>query len=236
MKYISRADWRAIPMTRRLVPLRSKSVQGVVIHHTTGGSHDPAERVRGHDRYHVRTRGWSTIAYCWLIGAGGEIFEGRGWNVGGATKWWNRRSVSIAYVGSGDEVTDAALKSFGVVIAECEKRYGSLWLKNHRDLAKTYCPGNKLGSWVDDGCPDSDAQPVSAPWGGVLLSRRRRSRGSAVKAVQTALRAHGFDAGAVDGVFGRRTKAAAYSFQKSRPWLKPDGIVGANTWHALFSQ
>jgi len=42
------------------------------------------------------------------------------------------------------------------------------------------------------------------------------------------LRDLGFNAGAVDGVFGENTKAAVKAFQRS-VGLPDDGIVGSNT-------
>ena len=58
------------------------------------------------------------------------------------------------------------------------------------------------------------------------------SKGDAVKGLQNALNARGYDAGAVDGVFGPATEAAVRSFQ-SNVGLDEDGIVGPNTWEAL---
>ena len=66
------------------------------------------------------------------------------------------------------------------------------------------------------------------------LSRRRRSRGKAVELVQRQLRDKGHDPGGVDGVYGRMTAAAVKGFQRHRG-LKADGVVGRNTWNALFS-
>ena len=41
-----------------------------------------------------------------------------------------------------------------------------------------------------------------------------------------------FDPGAVDGIFGAKTKAAVIKFQRSEE-LSDDGIVGGKTWVAL---
>lgn len=50
--------------------------------------------------------------------------------------------------------------------------------------------------------------------------------------VQTALKALGFDPGAVDGADGPNTQTAVRAFQTSRN-LDVDGVVGANTRNAL---
>jgi len=68
------------------------------------------------------------------------------------------------------------------------------------------------------------------------LSRWRRSRGEAVRVVQERLAERGFDPGPVDGIWGRKTTAALRQFQRSQGYLKPDGVCGVRTFHALFLQ
>ena len=53
-----------------------------------------------------------------------------------------------------------------------------------------------------------------------------------VKTVQTKLKRWGYYAGAVDGIYGPKTKAAVKSFQKKNG-LTADGIVGVKTAAAL---
>ncbi len=65
---------------------------------------------------------------------------------------------------------------------------------------------------------------VLAP-GGLAASAR-------VAALQVGLRAHGFDAGPVDGVRGPLTTAALVSFQRARG-IRPTGLVGRTTRRAL---
>lgn len=61
---------------------------------------------------------------------------------------------------------------------------------------------------------------------------RTGSRGEAVRAAQSALRAKGYRI-SVDGVFGSGTRAATVAFQKKAS-LSADGIVGPRTWKALL--
>ena len=65
---------------------------------------------------------------------------------------------------------------------------------------------------------------------------KRGSRGLPVRLVQGHLNHRGFDAGVVDGIFGRRTKAAVKAFQESQGFLKVDGVVNGDTFGALFLQ
>lgn len=52
------------------------------------------------------------------------------------------------------------------------------------------------------------------------------------KSIQTALKNAGFYSGTIDGKIGRKTKEAIKEFQKANG-LKPDGIVGKQTWTKL---
>ena len=61
-------------------------------------------------------------------------------------------------------------------------------------------------------------------------------RGEDVEAVQERLLELDFDeVGRADGVFGRDTEGALRLFQKSKG-LGVDGVVGSNTWTALFTE
>jgi lysozyme len=58
---------------------------------------------------------------------------------------------------------------------------------------------------------------------------RQSCVGNVVQELQTALKASGFDVGTIDGSFGGKTKTAVMSFQQKNG-IKPDGIVGKETW------
>jgi hypothetical protein len=60
------------------------------------------------------------------------------------------------------------------------------------------------------------------------------SRGSAVQTLQSRLQALGFSPGPIDGIFGSGTDAAVRAFQRSRG-LSVDGVVGPQTWGALYA-
>ncbi len=72
-------------------------------------------------------------------------------------------------------------------------------------------------------------EPVALP------TLREGMFGPAVTRVQERLKALGFYAGALDGVFGPGTEAAVMEFQESVQ-LVDDGIVGPATWGALLGQ
>ncbi len=65
-----------------------------------------------------------------------------------------------------------------------------------------------------------------------MASLRRGMRGAAVKRLQRALKAQGFDPGLIDGEFGGGTEAAVLAYQHSAGLL-PDGVAGPRTLAAL---
>jgi peptidoglycan hydrolase-like protein with peptidoglycan-binding domain len=75
---------------------------------------------------------------------------------------------------------------------------------------------------------------VSAPtWNRLILTVRRGSRGSAVRAVQHSMRfAYGFRFSRVTGFFGLPTQRIVMAFQRGSR-LTVDGIVGFNTWQTI---
>jgi len=75
-------------------------------------------------------------------------------------------------------------------------------------------------------------QTVWPPYPGVIL--RRGMQGPSIRQVQERLNQLGASpALTTDGAFGTLTEAAIMVFQRSRG-LTADGIVGPNTWNALF--
>ncbi|WP_163580108.1 N-acetylmuramoyl-L-alanine amidase [Gracilibacillus saliphilus] len=73
---------------------------------------------------------------------------------------------------------------------------------------------------------------VRIPYPGTLLTIG--SAGDNVARVQSQLNTMGYNAGAEDGIFGDNTASAVRRFQLANN-LEVDGIVGRNTWNALFN-
>ena len=247
MEYVSRHEWGALDSGKGLSEFRRVPV-GVVVHHTTGSAKDPWARVRQHDKFHVQTRGWNSIAYNWLVsGETGEIFEGRGWNRGAGTKGHNHNTISISYIGSGDDLTETGKEAFLYVIGEMRNTYGDhLWVKCHRDLGTTYCPGDDLAAWIKAGMPVQEDEPTSETWQfrldemeSVGLDFRRKplkkgARGTNVSTLQKRLN-HRINAQLdVDGIFGPQTRTRVKEFQSMYP-IKVDGVVGPVTWRYLWT-
>ena len=103
----------------------------------------------------------------------------------------------------------------------------------HKHWSGKNCPHNILKSGWDKFIAQVNGEAPSAPskphnsYPGKYI--RYSSRGSVVKQIQKELGGL-----VVDGIFGLRTQERVKEFQRAHN-LVADGIVGINTWNALFN-
>ncbi|XP_017492183.1 PREDICTED: peptidoglycan-recognition protein LE [Rhagoletis zephyria] len=76
----------------------------VIISHTATESSEKqainVRLIRDIQCFHIESREWNDIAYNFLVGCDGNVYEGRGWGVVGAhTIGYNSKSVGIAFIG-----------------------------------------------------------------------------------------------------------------------------------------
>lgn len=150
MEYITRAESGLVAPTS-ISPI---SLSLGIFDHWTAGPTD--QTVREIQQFHMGPeRGWTDIAYSWLVDTRGNIYEGRGWGRAGAhTKGFNSTSHAVcAICGSDGEVTDLLLDGMAQVMHEHDRRYGTGFHLPHRDAAgaSTACPGDKIAGWVRGG-------------------------------------------------------------------------------------
>lgn len=75
---------------------------------------------------------------------------------------------------------------------------------------------------------------ISNTYPGYLIKYNINTFDENTEAIQSQLNLLGYNL-VVDGYFGSNTRSAIIDFQKKNG-LKPDGIVGQNTWNALFGK
>ncbi len=141
-KSVSHADW-------------SSGVH-VFVHHTA----DPGPRksdvrkyLRSIQRFHMVTRGWSDIAYNYLIDPDGRVWEGRGFGVIGAhTEGRNSRSIGICFMGTFTDKppTIAAVTAYWNLLRHLRTR-GARILGDHAhgEVYPTQCPGRGTRKALD---------------------------------------------------------------------------------------
>ncbi|XP_006901342.1 PREDICTED: peptidoglycan recognition protein 1-like [Elephantulus edwardii] len=133
----------------------NQPVRYVIVSHTAGSScNSPAscqQQARNVQHYHMRERKWCDVAYNFLIGEDGLVYEGRGWNIkGDHTGYiWNPMSIGITFMGNYMErVPPARALRAAQNLLACGVAQGALIpqyeVKGHRDVQQTLSPGDQL--------------------------------------------------------------------------------------------
>lgn len=153
---ISRAGWGAREPVGAFV---SHAVSRLTVHHTAVTASDvsgaPA-RVRGYQRYHQVDKGWPDIAYHFIVDRGGNVYQGRPYEVRGdtATNYDPSGHYLPCLDGHYDNQTptDAQLSALSGLLAWAAARYGvdPATIAGHRDWASTTCPGANMYARLGD--------------------------------------------------------------------------------------
>jgi hypothetical protein len=163
--YVTRAQWGAVPPSNRIS--YADKVDMTVVHHTAGNNTYTREQapgiVRGIQRYHMDSQGWSDIGYNALVDRFGTIYEGRAggleWAVVGAhARNYNTGSFGVSVMGNFENV-DAPQAAYDALIriiawkstihrmdplGTTTRTYNGTLLRTisgHRDMGQTACPG-----------------------------------------------------------------------------------------------
>lgn len=154
VRIVPRVEWGAQPPTKDPEKLQKLPPPYVIISHTASTfCYTQAQcvlNVRVAQTFHIESKGWDDIAYNFLVGGDGNVYEGRGWGVVGAHTFnYNIMSIGISFIGTFNTVAPtkaqihAATKliEFGVENGHIRKDYKLL---GHRQCVKTESPGEVL--------------------------------------------------------------------------------------------
>lgn len=146
---VTRAEWGARPP--RYVNRIATPTPELWLHHTAGAGDDGPSDARAIQDYHMDVKGWSDIAYSFLVDDDGTVYEGRGAGVaGGHTAGHNTISHAICAMGNYE------VQAAGPALLDAIRRLGAAgrdrgWWPGrltggHRDAsgASTACPGRNL--------------------------------------------------------------------------------------------
>jgi len=204
--------------------------------------------LRGWQRYHIDTRGWTDIAYSYAVGNSGMRYRLRGENRAGATRGdyegdgipENEEARALVWIGGqGHTPSDAAYAAMGSMVDP------SMPVILHFEVRQTACPGPDWAAWRDRQGWEDDGVPVPPPTGEYKMrtlrngAGSRNSRDASVAAAQRAmtLKGHRDDNTAdnkcgADGIFRSGTERQVKNFQQANG-LVIDGTVGDATWMAI---
>jgi len=202
------------------------------------------------DQWH-REKGWAGIGYHFFIRKDGTLEAGRSLEKTPAAQEGNNlRTIAICLHGLDvSKFTDVQLSTLRGLCLDIDVAYrGSVTFHGHREVARKDCPvidyravlrlDGRGGLGDLAGLPDMvrrDRPPALEEIEVLpVLTRtlRQGDKGDLVKDLQKILGTIGYFTGALDGDFGKRTRAAVLAFQADNH-LVPDGIVGPLTREAL---
>ena len=163
---VSREDWGA--QSADPSKMDEQTITRLTIHHagdqtsSTGPS-----RYRAWQAYHI-SRGWGDLAYHYIVGVDGTIYEGRDPRYAGATGTNYDPSGHLLVVVEGnfdyDQPTPNQLDALTRILAWASIEFDASpsTITGHRDHASTSCPGNNLYPYVASGEIEADVKELLA--------------------------------------------------------------------------
>ncbi|XP_058456824.1 uncharacterized protein LOC131434187 [Malaya genurostris] len=153
LRIVTRNEWLAQPPKEDLDPLKLPVHKVIIAHTATEGCTTQTAciyRVRFIQERHISSMNLGDIAYNFLIGGDGNVYEGRGWlKVGAFLRGQNSRSEGIAFIGDYRRLqpTQAQMETLDILLKNGTKtRYltDKFKLYGARQWEPTDSPGNML--------------------------------------------------------------------------------------------
>jgi hypothetical protein len=172
VKIISRKDWGAKPNKTKFSTLGE--VKGLVIHWSAYpvavGNQAEMDQCKQIQRLHQEDRGWNDVAYNFLVGDTGQIYEGRGFGNRSAAQGGNNRQeinynnkhyVAVCWLG-GNNPTDKPSNKAIQAVKYLHKEVGGE-LRPHSSFKQTNCPGDAWRQSIIEGLPITTISNQSPP-------------------------------------------------------------------------
>ncbi|MGI9528728.1 MAG: N-acetylmuramoyl-L-alanine amidase [Acidimicrobiia bacterium] len=161
---VARSGWGAAPaQTNRM---EEHSIDILTVHHAGDQSASGGPpRYRSWQAFH-QSRGWGDLAYHYIIGVDGTVYEARDTRYRGDTGTNYDPSGHFLLVVEGnfevDEPTDEQLESLVRVLAWASQRFdvSPATIGGHRDHASTACPGGNLHPYIASGDLENDVRAL----------------------------------------------------------------------------
>lgn len=240
--------------------------EGVTVHHSVTDTLAPNASVNEEIKEMLkleeigRKRFGFSISYNVAIFPSGRAYQGVPFNKRGQhTGGMNSKVRSIVFVGNYEthEPTQAQLLTARNIVAEGRGKWWTTdaYVKGHRDVAQTACPGKhvyKHLGYIANGSKPAPAKPiktkptpkrvtvnVTMPVLDLSNADDKPVRNRAAHLLQILLVFAGYSVGraGIDGVAGKMTRVALGNFQidtKTGTSGKADYVVGAKTWKELI--
>lgn len=131
-----------------------EDIKGLYLHHSA----TKGKTIRNITEYHIEVHKWGGIAYHYAVGWDGRIF----WTNDPTTKSFhtknhNGNSIAVVVIGNYSvlELTDIQKSAIVKLIDDLTEQYGLQFVKLHRDVVATQCPGNNAVDFLRSICFDN---------------------------------------------------------------------------------
>src|SRR5699024_6891499 len=130
---VSRSGWDA-RAGRGVSRTSWGSRRGFTVHYSSGPTTQTPRQIQN---FHMDGRGWSDVAYNFLVDDAGTAYEGRGWlGVGAHAAPHNTSHIGVCFIGRDGDATPAAKATIRALYDEAVRRKGgSLSMTYHRGLS-----------------------------------------------------------------------------------------------------
>ena len=220
-----------------------KTIEGIVLHHSGVKVLQSVEIIHN---YH-KNKGWAGIGYHFYVRKDGSVYRGRPENMAGA-HCPGVNSISLGICAEGDfeqEIMNDVQKNAIVeLIKDIKSRYNIKWIKGHREIISTDCPGANypLQEIIDlannNEVNNNNATQTSENKNTDIYNNRKIN---CIYDIQEWLKNHyGFNL-ALDNIYGTDThKKMVMALQTElnnqfNAKLAVDGIFGTNTYNACIN-
>jgi hypothetical protein len=169
---IARDSWGAKPNKTKFSKLGE--VKGLVVHWSAYpiavGNQAEMDQVKKIQSLHQNDRGWNDIAYNFLVGDTGQIYEGRGWGNRSAAQGGNSREeinynnkhyVAVCWLGGSNATDKPSAKAIESVKWIYEQVGGEL--RPHSSFKQTDCPGDSWRQHIVEGLVTNTVSNDSPP-------------------------------------------------------------------------
>ena len=172
MNIITRDMWGAKPNKTKFSKLGE--VKGLVVHWSAYpiavGNQAEMDQVKKIQALHQNDRGWNDIAYNFLVGDTGQIYEGRGWGNRSAAQGGNSREeinfnnkhyVAVCWLGGinpADKPSAKAIESVKWLYSQVKGE-----LRPHSSFKQTDCPGDSWRQHIVEGLVTNAVSNDSPP-------------------------------------------------------------------------
>lgn len=220
-----------------------KTIEGIVLHHSGVKVLQSVESIHN---YH-KNKGWAGIGYHFYVRKDGSVYRGRPENMAGA-HCPGVNSISLGICAEGDfeqEIMKNIQKNAIVeLIKDIKSRYNIQWIKGHREILSTDCPGANypLQEIIDlannNEINSNNATQTSEDKNTDIFNDGKIN---CIYDIQEWLKTHyGFNL-ALDNIYGPDThKKMVMALQTElnnqfNTKLAVDGIFGTNTYNACIN-